>query len=101
MRLFYPTPASHAGPRHKSHPSSRVASPPSPRRSSPSPAGHSSILDSINIDGNLYDVLKPRPAPAHVSDLFPKELHVILRYTVSFTLSQPVYAESITATFTE
>lgn len=46
-------------------------------------------------------MLKPRPSPAHVSDVLPKELHVELRYTASFTLSKPVYADSIRATFAE
>lgn len=108
MRVFGSNPPSRTTtPRPGSHPSSppgsRAASPPCSRGSSARPGGRPSTskLDSISIDGNLYDVLKPRPAPAHVSDVLPKELHVVLRYTASFTLSKPVYAESIKATFTE
>ena len=93
---------SRAGSRTTSHPGSRASSPVS-RGSSPGPGGHHSSrkLDSIEIEGNLYDVLKPRPAPAHVSEVLPKEVHVVLRYTVSFTLSKPVYADSIQVVFRE
>jgi hypothetical protein len=103
MRLFGSRPSSRAGSRPGSPLGSRVASPPPSRGSSPGPGGRPSAskLDSISIQGNLYDVLKPRPSPAHVSDILPKELHVVLRYTTSFTLSKPVYVESISATFKE
>jgi hypothetical protein len=103
MRLFGSRPSSRASSRPGSPPGSRVASPPPSRGSSPGPGGHPSAskLDSISVQGNLYDVLKPRPSPAHVSDILPKELHVVLRYTASFILSKPVYAESISATFTD
>ena len=81
---------------------SRAPSPSSQESSSgPGAPPSSNKLDSIQIDGNLYDVLKPRPATVHVSDVLPKELHVVLRYNVSFTLSKPVIADSIRVAFRE
>lgn len=58
-------------------------------------------LDSIQIEGSIYDVFKPRATPTYDSDILPKEVHVVLRYTVSFTLSKPVHATSIKAEFRE
>jgi hypothetical protein len=91
MPIFGSRPDSRPG----SVPSSRIPS----RATSPTPGGHPSKLDSIRIEGNLYDVLKPRPAPTHETEVLPKEVHVMLKYTVSFTLSKAVHAESLKAEF--
>jgi hypothetical protein len=83
------------GSRAGSASSSRAAS----RASSPGPAGIPGKVDSLRIDGSLYDVLRPREGPAQPGELLPKELHVVLRYIVSFTLSKPVHCESMKATY--
>lgn len=49
----------------------------------------------------MYDILKPRPPPPHVSDVLPLEVYVVLRYIVSFILNKPVYAEDIQIEFRE
>ena len=103
MQIFGSRPGSRVGSRRNSPPSTSL--PGTPRRgSAPSSRGVSPTrgkYDSISIQGNLYDVLKPRPAPTHFTELLPKELHVTLRYTASFTLTKPVYATSIKATYRE
>lgn len=89
------------GSRSISRPGSRAGSAPSSRAPSPAPLGSPSAmkLDSISIDGSIYDILLPFPAPAHENEVLPKELRVTLRYKVSFTLSKPVKAEAIKAEF--
>lgn len=69
------------------------------RTTSPAPGGKLSKLDSIRIEGNLYDVLKPRASTNGETFDLRKEMHVMLKYTVSFTLSKPVYALSLKAEF--
>jgi hypothetical protein len=69
------------------------------RGASPTELDRHSKIDSIRIEGNLYDILKPRPSRASISDILPKEVHVVLRYKVSFILSKAVKAESIKAEF--
>src|ERR1700737_3786835 len=82
-----------------SAPSSRGPS----RASSPSPGGLlPSKYDSLRIDGNLYDILVPRESPvADDNEMLRKEVHAVLRYTVSFTLSKPVRAAALEAEFVE
>jgi hypothetical protein len=88
------------GSRPGSRSSSRGNTPPGSRGASPTPGGRPSKYDSINIDGNLYDVLKPRERLEGEDDAeMPMELEVTLRYTCSFTLTKPVQAESIKAEF--
>lgn len=89
-----------------SRPSSRPGSRPASRRPSPlssrSPSPHGKLYkhDSIQIRGNLYDVLKPRSEKEDDEEL-GKELHVVLRYNASFILSKEVLAEAIIASFRE
>ena len=89
-----------------SRPGSRASSRPGSRRPSPlssrtaSPQGRLSKYDSIQIRGNLYDVLKPR-SENEGDEQVGKELHVVLRYNVSFILSKEVHAEAIEATYQE
>jgi len=94
--LFGSRPVSRAG--SNSVPSSRPSSRGPSRTTSPAPGGVSK-LDSIRIDGNLYDILKPVPAFTHESEILPKEVHVVLRYNVSFTLSKPVRCTSVKAAY--
>jgi hypothetical protein len=82
-----------------SRPGSAPPSQASSRASSPGPAGKLSKTDSLRIDGNLYDILRPPEGPTQAGELLPKELHVVLRYVVSFVLSKPVHCESIRTTY--
>jgi hypothetical protein len=87
------------GSRPSSREGSHSGSPPPSRGSSPAPGGRPSRYDSIRLEGNLYDVLKPRETTPNSSEVLPKELEVTLRYTTSFILTKPVHAESIKAAF--
>src|SRR5271156_38191 len=97
MPIFGSRPGSRAG----SRPGSRPGSAPGSRAPSPLPSlnGRATKLDSIQIEGNLYDVPKPREGPADEYEPLPKELQVVLRATVSFTLTKPVRATAIRAEF--
>jgi len=96
---------SRPGSRAASRPGSRPGSAPGSRAPSPTPGsnGRSAKFDSIQIEGNLYDVLKPREAASSGGDSpdaeFAKELQVVLRATASFTLTKPVRASAIRAEF--
>jgi len=89
---------SRSGSRANSQPGSRRHSPLSSRTASPQ--GRLSKSDSIQIRGNLYDVLKPR-SENEDDEQVGKELHVVLRYKASFILSKEVHAEAIEATYRE
>lgn len=85
------------GSRPSSRVSSRRASPLNSR--SPSPQGRAGKYDSIQIQGNLYDVLKPRSE--NEDDDLGKEMHVVLRYNVSFIPSKDVHCDAIKASYLE
>jgi hypothetical protein len=84
-----------------SRPNSRLGSRrPSPLSSrSPSPQGRLGKNDSIQIEGNLYDVLTPRSEEE--DDDLGKELHVQLRYNASFILSKEVHCDAVKASYRE